>query len=135
MARALEGRVPFLDHRLVEFCFSAPLEFRLDRVDKRLTRSQLHRRALLPESVTYRRDKRGFATPYAEMMRVDTGYAMMTRIINETVDCCPDMFCKHVLHSLLDEHRGGVIDQSMRIFRAITLAVWLEAFGLSIDSG
>ena len=56
-------------------------------------------------------------------------------IINETVDRCPDMFCRDVLHSLLDEHRDGAVDQSKRIFRAITLAVWLETFGLSIDSG
>lgn len=67
MANSLEVRVPFLDHRLVEYVWSLPMEvkcrtgkpkgFLLDAMGRDL-----------PASVV-NRDKRGFTFPWAEWMR------------------------------------------------------------------
>jgi asparagine synthase (glutamine-hydrolysing) len=62
MAHSIESRVPFLDHRLVEFCLSLPDGFKI----KNGIRKQLLREAMqpeLPEKVYRRTDKLGFETP------------------------------------------------------------------------
>lgn len=63
MAHSIEGRVPFLDHRLVEFLFTlrGDLKIRGART-KYVLREAM--RGILPESIRMRRDKLGFkATP------------------------------------------------------------------------
>jgi asparagine synthase (glutamine-hydrolysing) len=62
MAFSVESRVPFLDHRLVEFCFSLKDEDKIHGVDtKYVMRESL--RSILPEAIYARRDKKGFVTP------------------------------------------------------------------------
>lgn len=62
MAVSLEGRVPFLDHRLVEWAFGLPSEFKLrDGVSKYILRQALSD-VLPPDILT--RPKRGFGPPF-----------------------------------------------------------------------
>ncbi len=69
MAHSLEGRAPFLDHRLVEFAWSIPPEMKQrSGMDKYILR-QAFRRAI-PDMV-WRRKKSGFELPMAEWMRSD----------------------------------------------------------------
>jgi asparagine synthase (glutamine-hydrolysing) len=59
MAHSIEARVPFLDHRLVEFAFSLPGDYKV----KGLETKDVLRRALrgtLPEAIRSRQDKIGF---------------------------------------------------------------------------
>jgi asparagine synthase (glutamine-hydrolysing) len=54
MASALEGRVPFIDHRLVEYVYNVPWEMKsFDGREKSLLRAAV--RDLLPPSVLFRR--------------------------------------------------------------------------------
>ena len=61
MAFSIESRVPFLDHRLVDFTLSLENEYKLH---KGWTKYILRRASepILPKEITYRRDKIGFAT-------------------------------------------------------------------------
>ncbi len=62
MAFSIESRVPFLDHRLVEFIFSLPDEAKIHKgATKRVLREAL--RGILPDPITDRKDKKGFVTP------------------------------------------------------------------------
>jgi asparagine synthase (glutamine-hydrolysing) len=62
MAFSIESRVPFLDHRLVEYGFSLPVELRLKNgITKYVLRESM--KELLPSSVYERKDKKGFVTP------------------------------------------------------------------------
>ena len=70
MAHSIEARVPFLDHRLVEFTLSLPDEFKTkDGITKRILKSAM--RATMPAKVTDRTDKKGFATPEERWLRAD----------------------------------------------------------------
>ncbi|MGB0850861.1 MAG: asparagine synthase (glutamine-hydrolyzing), partial [Bacteroidia bacterium] len=61
MACSIESRVPFLDHRLVEFAFSLPFEWRVKNgVTKRILREAL--KEVLPTEIYERKDKKGFVT-------------------------------------------------------------------------
>jgi asparagine synthase (glutamine-hydrolysing) len=62
MAFSVEARVPFLDHRLVEFVFSLPSKFKIrDGYTKRVLRDGMN--GVIPEKIRWRVNKLGFATP------------------------------------------------------------------------
>lgn len=62
MAFSIEARVPFLDHRLVEFCATLPNEFLMSKgVTKKILRESM--KPYLPEEIYNRYDKVGFVTP------------------------------------------------------------------------
>jgi asparagine synthase (glutamine-hydrolysing) len=65
MAHSREVRLPFLDHRLVEFCLRLPDRFLYrDGESKWILRKSL--RGLVPNAILDRRDKIGFTTPWSE---------------------------------------------------------------------
>ena len=67
MAHGIESRVPFLDHRLVEFCLGLPDEFKIWRgLRKRILRETM--RQDLPGMVYRRTDKLGFEIPITAAM-------------------------------------------------------------------
>jgi asparagine synthase (glutamine-hydrolysing) len=62
MRFSIESRVPFLDHRLVEFLFSLPDHFKIRGTDtKYILRQSLA--PILPSAIALRKDKKGFVTP------------------------------------------------------------------------
>lgn len=62
IAHSREVRPPFLDHRLVEFCFALPDEWKVGKGwTKRLLREAMAGR--VPDKVRLRRDKVGFEAP------------------------------------------------------------------------
>ena len=61
MAHGLEVRVPFLDHRVVEFAFQLPEASKINRrMKKRIVQDTF--RSVLPDAL-YRRPKKGFEVP------------------------------------------------------------------------
>lgn len=68
MAFSLENRPPFLDHRVVEFCFSLPYHL---RIQAGRTKSLLRRAmsGIVPAKVLDRRDKKGLPFPYETFFR------------------------------------------------------------------
>lgn len=61
MANALEVRVPFLDHEVVDFAFSLPAEFKVQGKNRKILLREAFRE-LLPEEL-YTRPKHGFEVP------------------------------------------------------------------------
>jgi asparagine synthase (glutamine-hydrolysing) len=62
MAFSIESRVPFLDHRLVEYGFSLPVGWRVKNgLTKYVLREGL--KDVLPPEIYARKDKKGFVTP------------------------------------------------------------------------
>ncbi|MDI3504471.1 MAG: hypothetical protein PWP64_1407 [Candidatus Cloacimonadota bacterium] len=71
MANSVESRVPFLDHRLVEYVFTLPAQYKI----KPPYRKVIHRAALrdfVPQEISARKDKGVFGSPfYSLWMRRD----------------------------------------------------------------
>ncbi|HNQ12777.1 MAG TPA: asparagine synthase (glutamine-hydrolyzing) [Bacteroidia bacterium] len=62
MAFSIESRVPFLDHRLVEFCFELNNRDKIHHTEtKYILRESLSN--VLPDAIYNRQDKKGFVTP------------------------------------------------------------------------
>jgi asparagine synthase (glutamine-hydrolysing) len=69
MAHSLEVRLPFLDHRLVEFLVGLPIEFKIHHGwTKFIMRHSLDE---LPNPIRWRKDKRWFMTPEVQWLRHD----------------------------------------------------------------
>lgn len=62
MAFSIESRVPFLDHRLVEYCFQLGNHEKIKEGEtKKILRNAMD--GILPEGIKTRQDKKGFVTP------------------------------------------------------------------------
>ena len=126
MAHSLEARVPFLDHRLVELCFSVPPE---ELIHLGETKSVLRRALgdLLPPTVRARRDKVGFATPEGEWLRGELG------------DLAADVFASQSFRERgfvdtaaarrrLERHRARRLTAGMELWRALNLELWARTY-------
>jgi asparagine synthetase B (glutamine-hydrolysing) len=61
MAFHVESRHPFLDYRLVDFCFTLPDHMKIKNGwQKYLMRETLSQ---MPDAIRYRKDKKGYTTP------------------------------------------------------------------------
>jgi asparagine synthase (glutamine-hydrolysing) len=70
MAHAVEVRLPFLNHQLVEFLFTLPPELKIkEGWTKWLLRKSIEN--LLPEEIVWRKDKIGFEPPQKQWMKND----------------------------------------------------------------
>jgi asparagine synthase (glutamine-hydrolysing) len=79
MAFSREPRLPFLDHRLVELCASLPTEYLLEGGEsKKVMRAAM--RGIVPDVILDRKDKVGFATPWANWWRGDCAAALERRL-------------------------------------------------------
>jgi asparagine synthase (glutamine-hydrolysing) len=72
MSVSLEGREPFLDHRIIEFAAQLPLEYKCyENVGKRILKDIVH--DFLPKEMMDR-PKSGFSLPIYEWLRGDLSY-------------------------------------------------------------
>jgi asparagine synthase (glutamine-hydrolysing) len=129
MAFSIESRVPFLDHRLVELAFALP-----DRVKRRAGWSKYGlRRAVdgvLPRSVVWRRDKKGFPTPVGNWLRDERGAAALD-LLRDPRRRTRDLFPQAAVDAFVRAHVSGSADRSWQLWRALSTELWLDAFELA----
>ena len=69
MAHSVEVRLPFLDHKLVEFCFSLPDEFLISNMGwtKAILRESMNQK--LPSQINWNNEKIGFEPPQKNWLK------------------------------------------------------------------
>ena len=67
MSHSLESRMPFLDHRIVEFAWSLPLEMKLNKRESKIVLRRVLEKHV-PRAL-FERPKMGFGIPLAEWLR------------------------------------------------------------------
>jgi len=125
MAASVELRVPFLDHKLIEFCMTLPDELRLNGgVGKYL----LKRVALkwLPESIIYRK-KQGFPVPTSLWFR-EKLYDRVAEVLLDPRTLNRGYFRPEYVRSILMKHRAGRGDYSRRLLTLVILEIWHRTF-------
>jgi asparagine synthase (glutamine-hydrolysing) len=125
MATSIESRVPFLDHKLVEFAATLPDAWKLSGfTTKRILREAM--KGLLPEAILSR-PKMGFPVPFERWTR--HGWNATAR----------DVLCDRqsrergivdgpAIDRLLSDHRTGRIDAWERIWTLMNLELWFRTF-------
>ena len=99
MAASVEGRVPLLDHRVVELAFRLPE--RMNELDGRA--KGLLKRAMsarLPSDLIYRR-KEGFNAPIAAWLQDDCGFDVALELRDHRTPLLEELFSAPALEKLL----------------------------------
>jgi asparagine synthase (glutamine-hydrolysing) len=81
MSRSLEVRVPFLDHKIVDFAFSLPAEFKIDRHQRKKILKDAFRDDLPAELLN--RGKQGFEVPLLKWFRTELKSMIMDDLLSE----------------------------------------------------
>lgn len=123
MAFSLESRVPFLNHKLVEFCFQLAME---DRINTKAETKYILRESLkqyLPEKVYARKDKKGFVTPGeikwlngALKQHLDIDYKRLGFLNVDTIK------------SEVEAYKKGNLANAKFVWRVVALDFWLKNF-------
>jgi asparagine synthase (glutamine-hydrolysing) len=121
MAASLEGRSPFLDHKVVEWSARVPDRFKVrGRSGKYLLKKAFE--SYLPENVKRHR-KQGFGVPIGLWFRGPL-YAWAKELLVANGNSLNHWFDRNAMNSLLEEHRAGRVDHSKRIYALTILALW-----------
>jgi asparagine synthase (glutamine-hydrolysing) len=120
MAHSLEVRPPFLDHRMVEYCYSLPTSLKLRGfTTKWLLKSAMEKR--LPPGIA-RRKKQGFSIPMKNWIRGDLqDYTHDTVFSSKLIG---DYFNVPALRGFWQEHQGRKHNHSHLFWTLLNLSLW-----------
>jgi len=123
MANSLEVRVPFLDHRIMEFAFSLNPDFKINReMKKRILQDTF--RDLLPSEL-YKRPKHGFEVPLLKWFRTELKSSIEQKYLDPDIIKEQGIFdpisVQHLLKKLFSSNPG---DAHARIWALIVFQHW-----------
>lgn len=124
MATSVESRVPFLDHKLVEFTAKMPDTMKLrGGTTKYVLRESM--KGVLPEKILSRR-KMGFPVPIGSWFRgpfksVIDEYVLGERALSRGI------FAPDFVRKLVSLHQAGE-DHSERLWSLLNFEIWLRRF-------
>jgi asparagine synthase (glutamine-hydrolysing) len=123
MATSVETRVPFLDHKLVEFAMTIPRSMKVrDGENKWVLKKALE--GIVPDDILYR-PKQGFALPINEWC-----IQGMAPFVERTLFSSPlrkrELFDYDVVREIWDAHQSGRVDYSFNIWSLLNLSLWYE---------
>lgn len=82
MSQSLEVRVPFLDHKIVDFAFSLPANFKIEgNQRKKIVKDSF--RSMLPKEL-YHRKKQGFEVPLLKWFQTDLKSMITHDLLNDS---------------------------------------------------
>lgn len=125
MGKSIELRVPFLDHRLIEFAARVPSRLKIRGSETK----HLLKRAMdgvLPRDIIHR-SKQGFPTPLARLFR-ETAGSYMNDILLGPRAVNRGYFRHDVVQRLVTEHQQHVSDHHDILWRLIVLEEWHRCF-------
>ncbi len=126
MATSLEARVPYLDHRIVEFVFSLPPDFKMKGFDTKILLKKTFWNALPVE--VQKRDKQGFSIPIKNWIRTDLRDMMLDLLSEKRIRQQGFFQAKHV-SKLMDEHLKGLRNHSHLLWALMVFEQWYELYG------
>jgi len=125
MANSLEGRSPFLDHKMMEFCAAMPSAMKIKGTKLKYILKKALSKALPKEILS--RGKMGFGVPLDAWFRKELkdysyGILMSDNCVNR------GYFKKEAIKKLLDEHVAARANNGARIWSLLFLELWHRMF-------
>lgn len=125
MANALEARVPFLDHRLVEYSFTLPSKLKINRFENKiLLRKTFANR--LPEKVAWRK-KQAFFIPVEKCFK--KGFDDFIRsILNPKTVKKRGYFEYGYIEKVLKNLEGSALIYNKQLMALVNLELWHQVY-------
>ena len=130
MAHGLEARVPFLDHRLVEYTMTLPENVKVPRLEyaggetKHLLKRAVEN--VLPHDIIYRK-KQGFAAPVNEWFRKPLKTYWESEVLSSRL-VKDGIFDRKALESVMQRHASGKRNDGKSLYALLNLALWHKQF-------
>jgi asparagine synthase (glutamine-hydrolysing) len=125
MANGLELRVPFLDHKLVEFAAMLPDDWKLGgKGGKTLLRQAM--RGVLPNAIIDR-PKKGFPLPIASWLRGPLRQFTRENLLARHAACGRYLNSSAVTR-IINEHEHGRVDRSQEVWALLVFEFWHRHF-------
>lgn len=125
MAASVESRVPFLDHKLVEFAGTVPPHLRLQgRAGKLLVKKVAEK--YLPHDIVHR-PKMGFPVPFDRWLKEDSA-GMVGEILLDKRTTDRGYFNVSYIEKLLKSHRTEQRDYQNQIWMLLNFELWHRVF-------
>ncbi len=125
MAASIESRVPFLDHKLVEFAGRLPERMKLrGGTTKYILRESM--KGILPEAILSR-PKMGFPVPVGAWFRGAFSGVVEEHVLSERA-LSRGIFDPAFVRSLVRRHQSGGEDHSERLWALVNFEIWQRQF-------
>ncbi len=122
---SLEGRVPFLDYRLVQSSLALPSNLLIKNgMTKYILRQAM--KGILPEKIRIRRDKMGYTTPEDDWLRTKIFKDYTISILNDAVLPQSGYLDINKAKKMYQAHLEKKINCSRDIWKWINLYIWLN---------
>ncbi|MBV1909366.1 MAG: asparagine synthase (glutamine-hydrolyzing) [Kangiellaceae bacterium] len=125
MAASLELRVPFLDHRFLEFSSNMPSKYRFKGYENKYILKKAME-DFLPSDILYRK-KQGFPTPLSIMFKGEL-YDYVNKIINSERAHKRGYFDQPEIQRLLKQHKNSERDNHRVLWQLLVLELWHREF-------
>ena len=125
MASGLEGRSPFLDHKLMEFCSGLPGHFKVRGLQKKYILKKATQ-LLLPHEII-NRPKMGFGVPIERWFREDLKEMAFDILLSER-SLKRGYFQVKTIRRILEEHVSGIRAWHYQIWNLLMLELWYRMF-------
>ncbi len=123
MANSLETRVPMLDHRVVEFAWQLPLDYKIKNgIGKNILRDVLYKH--VPRELI-ERPKKGFSIPLAQWLRGPLR-EWAENLLSEQRLQVEDYFYVEPIRKIWKEHLSGKQDHATRLWSILMFQAWLD---------
>ncbi|MBL7197578.1 MAG: asparagine synthase (glutamine-hydrolyzing) [Candidatus Omnitrophica bacterium] len=126
MANSLEARVPFLDHKLVEFAFAIPSDLKLKGLSLKYLLKKSMKGLLTDEVVN--RQKHGFGVPIREWFKSDLIRKSTDEFLNDSSVKRRGFFKVEYVKRIVNDHAKGKADNSHKLWLIMILEIWCRRF-------
>ncbi len=125
MAHSVEGRVPFLDKRLVELALNMPTNIKIKgSVPKYILKQAV--KGIIPDEIILRK-KQGFGNPISEWLRRENKISKeLTDVIFNSKLRERNVLNYDYVKEIIDAHQKGKADHGFKIWNLITLSLWYD---------
>jgi asparagine synthase (glutamine-hydrolysing) len=130
MAHSVEARVPFMDHKLWEFCAAIPPKLKLHGSYFKLSEKYILRQAgrtLIPEATRIRK-KKGLAVPFSTWLAKPRLPDWAETAISDEEIKSVGLFNPRAVLKLRREHQEGVPDRATLLMGVVAIQTWAQVF-------
>jgi asparagine synthase (glutamine-hydrolysing) len=125
MGNAIELRVPFLDHRMVEYAATLPAASKLDKgIGKVLLRQSMAND--LPPAIL-NRPKKGFPVPISPWLKTELRSMVHDALLSRG-SAVRDYMNAKTVEKVVRQHELGPIDRSQEIWTLLVFEYWHRVF-------
>jgi asparagine synthase (glutamine-hydrolysing) len=125
MANSLEARVPFLDHKVVEFAAQLPPNLKLRGTTGKYLLKQVARKLLPPQIID--RPKQGFPIPIDRWLR-NEAKSMMQDLLSADALARRNILNPTMVQRLIQEHISGFANHATQLWGLMSVEMWMRKF-------